>query len=85
MEARLQVWLKNQNRFKDKQDEIGTVTVKDNDSDDGSVVQDSQWWVMSCDNKGFLLDGTISSRAMKSTLTLIDSMVSLFRQLWTVQ
>ena len=42
MEARLQVWLKNQNRFKDKQDEIGNVTVKDNDSDDGSVVQDSQ-------------------------------------------
>ena len=70
MEARRQVWLKNQNRFKDKTAEIGTVTVKDNESDDGSVVQDSQWWVMSCDNKGFTVDGTISSCALKAYIEI---------------
>ena len=42
MEARLQVWLKNQNRFKDWEAAVGSVTVKANESDDGMVLDDSQ-------------------------------------------
>ena len=45
MEARLQVLLKNQNRFKDTPAAIGSVTVKTNESDDGMVIDDSQWWL----------------------------------------